>query len=39
MNINFIKAEVTRYDWEFGNYVIKEYLAAIGYIYDSSLAE
>jgi len=34
-----LRAEVTRYDWEFGNYVIKEYLAAIGYIYDSSLAE
>jgi len=34
-----LKAEVTRYDQEFGNYVIAEYLPAIGYLYDASLAE
>ena len=34
-----LRAEVTRYDWEFGNYVIAEYIPAIGYIYDDTLAE
>ena len=34
-----LRAEVTRYDWEFGNYVIAEYIPAIGYLYDATLAE
>lgn len=34
-----IRSEVTRYDLEFGNKVIDEYLPFIGYIYDASLAE
>ena len=33
------RSEVTRYDLEFGNKVIDEYLPFIGYIYDASLAE
>jgi hypothetical protein len=33
------RSEVTRYDWEFGNYIVPEYLSSVGYIYDSSLAE
>jgi hypothetical protein len=34
-----LRAEVTRYDWEFGNYIIPEYIPAVGYIYDVALAE
>jgi len=34
-----LRAEVTRYDWEYGNAIIKEYIPFIGYIYDSDLAE
>ena len=30
---------VTRYDWEFSNYVIAEYIPLIGYLFDSALAE
>ena len=33
------RSNVIRYDWEFGNYVVPEYIPTIGYIYDSSLAE
>ncbi len=34
-----LRAEVTRYDWEFGNALIKEYIPLVGYIFDESLAE
>lgn len=34
-----LRAEITRYDVEFGNAIIKEYIPGIGYIYDSSLDE
>jgi len=33
------RSEVTRWDLEFGNYVVPEYIPFIGYIYDSSLAD
>jgi hypothetical protein len=33
------KSHIIRYDWEFGNAVIKEYIPFIGYIYQSDLAE
>jgi hypothetical protein len=33
------RSQVTRYDWEFGNYVVPEYIPLIGYIYDATLAE
>lgn len=33
------RSEVTRWDLEFGNYVIPEYIPFIGYIYDESLAD
>lgn len=33
------RSEVTRWDLEFGNYVIPEYIGFLGYIYDASLAE
>jgi len=32
-----LRAEVTRYDLEFGNYVIPEYIPMVGYINDPSL--
>jgi len=34
-----IRAEVTRYDVEYGNYVIPEYVPMIGFVYDSALDE
>jgi hypothetical protein len=34
-----LRAEVTRWDLEFGNKVIAEYIPLIGYIYDVALAE
>jgi len=34
-----LRAEVTRYDWEFGNYVAVENIPQIGMIYDAALAE
>jgi len=34
-----LRAEVTRYDWEFGNYLVPEYVPTVGYIYDAALAE
>jgi len=34
-----IRAEVTRFDIEYGNYIVPEYLSAVGFLYDSSLAE
>ena len=34
-----LRAEVTRYDIEYGNYVVPEYIATLGLIYDASLAE
>jgi len=33
------RSQVTRYDWEFGNYLVPEYVATVGYLYDSDLAE
>jgi len=33
------RSHVIRYDWEFGNYVVPEYIPIIGYIYSSDLAE
>ena len=33
------RSQVTRYDWEFGNILIKEYVPTVGYIYDATLAE
>jgi len=33
------RSEVTRFDCEYGNFLVKEYLPFIGYIYDSSLDE
>jgi len=33
------RSHVIRYDWEFGNYIIPEYIPVIGYIYSSDLAE
>ena len=33
------RSHVIRYDWEFGNYVVPEYIPFIGYIYSSDLAE
>lgn len=34
-----LRSEVTRYDIEYGNAIVKEYIPFLGYIYDSSLAE
>jgi len=34
-----LRAEVTRYDIEYGNYLVPEYIPTIGYIYDEALAE
>lgn len=34
-----LRAEVTRYDVEYGNYLVPEYIPTVGYIYDSDLAE
>lgn len=34
-----LRAEVTRYDVEYGNKVIVEYIPTLGYIYDDALAE
>lgn len=33
------RSQVTRYDWEFGNYVAVEYIPSVGYIFDEALAE
>lgn len=33
------RSEVTRYDLEFGNHIISEYIPFVGYIYDATLAE
>jgi len=33
------RSQVTRYDWEFSNYLVPEYVATVGYLYDSALAE
>jgi hypothetical protein len=33
------RSEVTRFDVEYGNYLVKEYLPFIGYIYDNTLDE
>ena len=33
------RSEVTRFDCEYGNYLVKEYIPFIGYIYDSDLDE
>jgi len=34
-----LRAEVTRYDIEYGNYLVPEYVPFVGYIYDAALAE
>jgi len=34
-----LRAEVTRYDIEYGNYLVPEYIPIVGYIYDDALAE
>jgi len=34
-----LRAEVTRYDIEYGSYLVPEYIPTIGYIYDAALAE
>ena len=34
-----LRAEVTRYDWEFGNILINEYVPTVGYLFDAALAE
>ena len=34
-----LRAEVTRYDVEYGNYLVPEYVPTVGYIYDVALAE
>lgn len=34
-----LRAEVTRYDIEYGNILVPEYIPMMGYIYDSTLAE
>jgi len=33
------RSVVTRYDWEFSNYLVPEYVPQIGYLYDAALAE
>jgi len=33
------RSEVTRYDVEYGNYLVPEYIPTVGYIYDAALAE
>ena len=34
-----LRAEVTRFDIEYGSYLVPEYIPTVGYIYDAALAE